>query len=166
MNGEIFEGQVCGRLRYASMPHVGFSMSNLSKMEEAEREYYVSAEKIYKTGISKGDDESLFLLMLLYSDADEKNSLLALWQWARDRDNDIEGFLDFAAGYLPLLCISGPPLQKEVINFLLPYYDDIKRRILDSNEWSENPDCDNSIMVQHLDAILLEGRYISSDCVH
>lgn len=165
MNGEIFEGQVCGRLRYASMPHVGFSMSNLSKMEEAERECYVSAEKIYKTGISKGDDESLFLLMLLYSDADEKNSLLALWQWARDRDNDIEGFLDFAAEYLTLFCISVSP-PKEIINLIMPYYEDIKRRILNSNEWPECPDYDKDAEIQLLDTVLLADSQVSPDCVH
>ena len=167
MNGEIFEEQVNERNDgNPSMPHVGLSLSNLSKMEKSDREYFLCVEEDYKAGVSKGDDESLFLLMRLYNDANEKNALLGLLEWVRDRDNDIEKFLDFAASYLPLICISAPPLPKEVIYFLLPYYEDIKKRILDSNEWSEDPVCDNSIMVQHLDAILLEGRHISSDCVH
>ncbi len=114
-----------------------------SKVKPSEREDFISAEKYYKTEISKGSIESLYLLMLLYGAAGEKTTLQNLWDWTRDtgiKDN----FLKYVAYYLTMLVLGRSPLRKDVISYLMPYYEKSKPYFPEAIKYAtnENPDED------------------------
>lgn len=155
------DGRFIRHTPHSDIPHVGFRSAHLSRMKKSQRKELINAERYYKTCIANGDDESLFLLMLLYAAADERDAVTILWKWLRDQE-DRDYFLGFVAYYLSMVCVMGAPLLKEVIAFLAAYYDEAKPYFPETKAGVEkkedNTFYDKEVIFRYLDNVFLSGR--------